>query len=88
LETHRFPVPLTIGLHSDKFLCDLSLTEEERMPTQMTVVLDAESGQLCSMQKAGGASMTSEQLARALALCNARRKQVTLARGQQQPRPL
>jgi exosome complex RNA-binding protein Rrp42 (RNase PH superfamily) len=88
LEIPRFPVPLTIGLHSDKFLCDLSLMEEERMRTRMTVVLDAESGQLCSVQKAGGTSMTSEQLASALPLCNARRKQVTLARSQQQPKPL
>ncbi|GAB5036358.1 exosome complex component rrp43-like [Nannochloropsis oceanica] len=88
LEMTRFPVPLTIGLHSDKFLCDLSLTEEERMPTQMTLVLDAENGHLCSAQKAGGASMASEQLARAFALCSARQKQVTRARGQQKPRSL
>ncbi len=80
MELQRFPVPLTVGMHSGKFLCDLTLAEEERVPTRLTVVLDSESGQLCSLQKMGGAAVSPEQLAQVLALGNARRKQVDLAR--------
>jgi exosome complex RNA-binding protein Rrp42 (RNase PH superfamily) len=71
-------------VYADKFLCDLSLEEEEHISTRMTMVLDSETGQLCSFQKAGGTSVSREELAKALALCNARLKQAKLARAEAQ----
>lgn len=76
----RFPIPLTIGFHADMLLGDLSLAEEERIPTRLRIAVDRETGQLCTLQKLGGVSMASEHLDSAVALCGARQKQFLLER--------
>jgi exosome complex RNA-binding protein Rrp42 (RNase PH superfamily) len=46
LQLRRFPVPLTIGLYEGKFLCDLTLAEEERVQSRLTVLVDSNTGQV------------------------------------------
>lgn len=46
LRLRRFPVPLTMGLHDGKFLCDLSLAEEERVRSRLTLVVDSNTSQV------------------------------------------
>ncbi len=48
LQLRRFPVPLTIGLYDGQFLCDLTLAEEERVQSRLTVVVDSNTGQVSS----------------------------------------
>lgn len=46
LRLRRFPVPLTMGLHDGKFLCDLSLAEEERVRSRLTLVVESNTSQV------------------------------------------
>lgn len=46
LQLRRFPVSLTMGLYDGKFLCDLTLAEEERVQSRLTLVVDSDSSQV------------------------------------------
>lgn len=75
LKLRCIPVPLSIGMFDGKLLVDPSSEEELVLDGTLTLVVTSQ-GQVVSINKPGGAFISSESLAACLTLATARAKEI------------
>jgi len=61
LKIRHFPVPLTFAIVQENTIADPTAEEESLMNSSFTIVYN-EKGELCTVYKAGGSSLSTEQL--------------------------
>ena len=71
LEIQHMPFSLTFGIFDDVIISDLSFEEEQLVSTNISIAKNS-LGQLCSVYKPGGISISGPQLRECLNLCSQR----------------